>query len=100
LIDKKIEKAKKVCTHRPNFNVPDSFHKIDVNERGIIDLSALKKFLQKNGFHPTDSELSWIFARFDRKLNGFISYEEFEKEIMPQSQRLVDISYTFKNAKY
>ena len=83
LIDKKIEKAKKICTHRPNFNFPDAYLKIDINKRGVIDQSCLKKFLQRNGFHPTESEMSWIFPRFDKDLKGYITYEDFESEIQP-----------------
>jgi hypothetical protein len=99
LIDKKIEKAKKTCTHRPNFNVPDAYHKIDVDERGTITIDSMKRFMQINGFHPTNSELSWIFPRFDRNLKGYITYDEFEMEILPHSKRLVDITYTISKAK-
>ena len=48
----------------------------------------MKRFMQKNGFQPTDTELTWLMARFDRKLRGSITYGEFMDEIMPAKSLL------------
>ena len=49
-----------------------AFTTIDVNFKGRISKEDLKKFMQKNGFQPTESEMIWICARFDKNLNGVI----------------------------
>ena len=47
--------------------------------------------MQKNGFHPTESEMTWLCARFDKNLNGFITYKEFENEIVPATVLLGEL---------
>ena len=82
-IDHKLETAKKQCTRLPSFSVDHAFTTIDTNLRGTLNKEDLKKFMQKNGFSPTESELVWLCARFDKNLNGVIRYQEFIDEIVP-----------------
>lgn len=51
----------------------------------------LKRLMQRNGFHSTESELTWLSARFDRKLSGTISYAEFMDEILPRTSLLGEV---------
>ena len=71
-IDEKIEVAKKRLTRRPSFNIHDAFACVDNLRRGELNSSDLKRLMQKNGFHPTESEMIWLNARFDRNLRGSI----------------------------
>ena len=48
--------------------------------------------MQKNGFHPTETEMAHLKNRFDRNLNGIISYTEFMTEIMPGKSLLGDVA--------
>jgi len=47
--------------------------------------------MQRNGFHPTESEMCWLGARFDRNLTGKITYGEFMDEVMPRTSLLGDV---------
>lgn len=44
--------------------------------------------MQRNGFHPTETEMNHLFPRFDRNQNGFVSYQEFMDEILPKTSLL------------
>jgi len=73
-IDEKIELCKKRLTRCPTFNIHDAFSCVDVFRQGRLTQDDLKKLMQRNGFHPTESEMALLNARFDRNLNGFIQY--------------------------
>ena len=90
-IDQKIEIAKKRCTRRPSFNIHDAFATIDTYKQGVLKRDDIKRLMQRNGFHPTESELTWLCTRFDRKLTGKISYDEFMTEVLPSTSLLGDI---------
>lgn len=72
--DQRIEIAKKKCTRKPTFNIHDAFATCDVYRQGHLTREDLKKLMQRNGFHCTESELNWLAARFDRRLIGIINY--------------------------
>lgn len=38
-----------------------------------------------NKYYVTDTELSWLFERFDKTKKGYISLEELTEEIMPKN---------------
>jgi Ca2+-binding EF-hand superfamily protein len=63
-----LEVLKAKCTRRPTFNIHDAFATIDIYKKGNLNREDIKRFMQKNGFHPTNSELTWLCARFDRNL--------------------------------
>lgn len=90
--DQKIEVCKKRVTRRPTFNIHDAFAASDVYRQGHLTRDDLKRLMQRNGFHCTESELNMLSARFDRKLIGVITYQEFMDEILPRSSLLGDIA--------
>ena len=47
--------------------------------------------MQKNGFYPSEMELTWLCTRFDRKLTGHITYAEFMEELLPAKSLLGEI---------
>ena len=73
-IEEKIEVCKKRLTRKPTFNIHDAFKCVDVYKQGRLTKDDFKRMMQKNGFHPTESELILLKNRFDRNLNGFITY--------------------------
>lgn len=83
--------SKKRCTRRPSFNIHDAFACVDVFRQGHINIDDIKRLMQKNGFHPTESEMIWLNARFDRNLNGSITYHEFMDEILPKTSLLGEV---------
>mmetsp|Transcript_6825 Transcript_6825/g.11516 ORF Transcript_6825/g.11516 Transcript_6825/m.11516 type:complete len:112 (+) Transcript_6825:1689-2024(+) len=91
-IDQKVEVAKKRCVRRPSFNIHDAFACMDKFKQGKLNRDDFKRVMQKNGFHPTESELTCLCTRFDRHLRGFISYQEFMDEILPGKSLLGEIS--------
>ena len=90
-VDEKLELCKRRLTRSPNFNIHDAFACVDVFRQGRLTQDDLKKLMQRNGFHPTESELCLLNARFDRNLNGFIQYQEFMDEILPRMSLLGEV---------
>ena len=89
--DQRIEIAKKKCARSPTFNIHDAFATFDVYRQGHLTKENLKTMMQRNGFHCTESELTWLMARFDRRLMGIISYQEFMDEVLPRTSLLGDV---------
>jgi Ca2+-binding EF-hand superfamily protein len=73
-IDEKVELSKKKLTRKPSFNIHDAFSAVDIYKRGNLIAGDFKKYMERNGFHPTESEMIYLIARFDRNLNGVITY--------------------------
>ena len=86
--DEKIEVFKKRLTRKVTFNIHDAFACVDTYKQGRLTKDDLKRLMQRNGFHPTETELGLLNARFDRNLNGFINYQEFMDEILPRTSLL------------
>ncbi len=43
----------------------DAFSALDCFRQGHLNRDDLKRIMQRNGFHSTESELTWLTARFD-----------------------------------
>lgn len=56
-----------------------------MNKNGFITREELRRALQKNGFHATESDLQCLMERYDRNGDSRISYSEFMEEILPKS---------------
>jgi len=91
-VDEKVEIFKKRLTRKPTFNIHDAFACVDTYKQGKLTKEDLKRMMQRNGFHPTETELSLLYPRFDRNLNGFITYQEFMDEILPRTSLLGEIA--------
>jgi Ca2+-binding EF-hand superfamily protein len=46
-----------------------------------------------NGFHPTETELTLMLKRFDRKAKGTVLYHEFMDEVLPSKSLLGEAGY-------
>ena len=84
-VEESIETMKKRMSRRPNFNVNNLFIHIDYQEEHMLSRDCFKKILMDNKHYPTDSEIGWLFDRFDRNRNGMINFQEFTEEIMPKN---------------
>lgn len=89
--EEKIEVCKKRLTRTPTFNIHDAFSCVDAFKQGRLTKDDLKRLMQRNGFHPTESELILLNQRFDRNLNGYINYQEFMDEILPRQSLLGEV---------
>ena len=90
-VDENVEIAKKKLTRKPSFNIHDAFASVDSYKNGKLTIDDIKRMMQRNGFHPTDTELQLLNKRFDRNLNGFITYQEFMDEVLPRTSLLGSI---------
>lgn len=79
-------------TRRPTFNIHDAFSCTDTYKRGNLVAGDFKKLMERNGFHPTESEMIYLIARFDRNLNGVITYQEFMDEVLPKKSLLGEVA--------
>jgi Ca2+-binding EF-hand superfamily protein len=64
--------------------VRDCFQYLDIFNDGLLTNDGLKRILHQNKLYTTDSEITWLFDRFDKNKNGRINYQEFMEEIMPK----------------
>lgn len=91
-VDEKIEIFKKRLTRKVNFNIHDAFACVDTYKQGRLTKEDLKRIMTRNGFCPTDTELIYLNARFDRDLKGYINYQEFMDEVLPRQSLLGEVA--------
>lgn len=84
--------AKKRVARRQTFNIHDAFSNCDIYRQGHLTREDIKRMMQRNGFHCTESEMNMLIARFDRRLMGLIQYQDFMDEILPRTSLLGDIA--------
>lgn len=77
--------AKKRLARRPRFNVRDIFRYLDNIESGVLSKECLKTALADNQHHVSESELTWLFDRFDRTKSGRVNYQQFAEGLMPNN---------------
>lgn len=87
-----MELSKKKLTRKPSFNIHDAFSCVDVYKRGSLIAGDFKKLMERNGFHPTESEMIYLLARFDRNLDGIVTYQEFMDEVLPKKSLLGEVA--------
>jgi len=56
-IEEKIELFKKNLTRKPSFNIHDAFSTVDQFKNGKLSIDDFKRMMQRNGLHPTETEL-------------------------------------------
>lgn len=79
---------KEIAYHRElnsfsEFDYIEGFKELDEERIGFIDSSSVDSFLRRNGFAPTDEELTAIIRRIDVSADARISYPEFEEAMKP-----------------
>lgn len=91
LTEEKIELAKKRIARSHTFTIHDAFSCVDTYKQGHLNRDDLLRLMQKNGLHPSESEMTLLCARFDKRLTGTIAYHEFMDEILEKKSLLGDV---------
>mmetsp|Transcript_14154 Transcript_14154/g.24053 ORF Transcript_14154/g.24053 Transcript_14154/m.24053 type:complete len:81 (-) Transcript_14154:109-351(-) len=71
-VEEQVELLKRRLMRRPKFDVGELFKYFDEHDFKVITRLNFKLALHKNKFYPTESELTWLTDRFDKKRNGRI----------------------------
>lgn len=66
-----------------DFTADKAFAEIDDEGLNIIDHTSVENFLRRNGFAPTEEELTAIIRRIDVSADANCSYSEFEEALRP-----------------
>jgi hypothetical protein len=82
--EESIELLKARLTRRPRFNVRDCFQYLDVFNHSMLTKDGFIHVIKHNKVYTSESEVAWLFDRFDKNRNGRINYQEFMEEIMPK----------------
>lgn len=67
------------------FSIHDAFNALDLNENGFITLDEFKDVLENYGIFATKNELVGLVKRYDKNMDGKVSYSEFMNEMTPKS---------------
>jgi Ca2+-binding EF-hand superfamily protein len=70
---------------RYDFSLLNGFQSIDRNKFGHIKREQVCQFMAKHGLLLSSVEVEAIFKRFDRDLDGLLSYTEFVELVLPYS---------------
>ena len=74
---------------RPYFSVFEAFSLLDKNEQGFITFDEIKEILIDHGIFATAIDLKGLVLRYDKNLDGKITYAEFVSEISPKSPQKI-----------
>jgi len=55
--EESAELLRKRLSRRPNFNVHDAFNTVDRNKSGYITRDELRRVLNENGFHASETDI-------------------------------------------
>jgi Ca2+-binding EF-hand superfamily protein len=80
---REISIIKRDLNDAPDFTMDNAFAEIDNEGLNIIDYTSVECFLKRNGFAPTDEELTAIIRRIDVSAEASCSYNEFEEALRP-----------------
>lgn len=69
-LEREVERIKQDLALRPDFNLMDFFSMFDKNEKGYINQTEIKNFLDSLGINPNDEHFSLFLKRFDRNNFG------------------------------
>ena len=69
----------------PDYDMQKAFEELDHEGLGYIDHVSIDAYLQRNGFKPTDEELTAIIRRMDVSADAKVSFAEFEEAMRPAS---------------
>lgn len=67
------------------FNLHDAFSVLDLSEKGYISQKEFEELLQSYGIFSTKQELIGLVKRYNKNLDGKITYSEFISELTPKS---------------
>lgn len=80
---REISIIKRDLNNASDFTIQNAFSEIDDEGLSIIDHASVESFLRRNGFAPTEEELTAIIRRIDVSADARCSYSEFEEALRP-----------------
>ena len=66
-----------------DFTAERAFNEIDDENLGFVDHTSFENFLSRNGFAPTEEELTAIIRRIDVSADANASFPEFAEALKP-----------------
>lgn len=82
-----LEKAKEDLMQSPDFSLSNAFKTLDTNHSRNIDYYDINDILtRKTGSANKEDNVAFI-RRLDRDLDSILTWEEFQKELMPVSPK-------------
>jgi Ca2+-binding EF-hand superfamily protein len=97
---KEIEIIKRDLQNAPDFSIEAAFEEIDQDDANIIDHISVESFLRRNGFAPTEEELTAIIRRIDVSADASASFAEFEEALQPVEIDTADVNNNDYNNQY
>jgi Ca2+-binding EF-hand superfamily protein len=79
------ESLRQKLNRRPLFSIHDAFSAIDRDENGFITLDEFRSILEDYGIIATTNDLIGLVRRYDKNLDGRVSYSDFLNEMTPKS---------------
>lgn len=80
--EESAELLRKRLSRRPDFNVHEAFLALDKDSNGYLTRNELRRFMADNGVYASERDLCLLLNRFDRNLDGRVSYAEFMEEMI------------------
>lgn len=80
---REITTIKRDLHNAKGFTTEKAFREIDEEGVNFIDHANITTFLERNGFAPTEEELTAIIRRIDVSADASASFAEFEEAIRP-----------------
>lgn len=68
----------------PLFSVSEAFEAIDSNNNGYLTKQEFASLLEEHEFFATNKELDLLFQRYDRDMDGKVTFSEFFTETVPK----------------
>lgn len=80
---REIQLLKRDLNDSPDFSAERAFSEIDDENLGFVDHTSIENFLSRNGFAPTEEELTAIIRRIDVTADANASFPEFAEALQP-----------------
>jgi hypothetical protein len=83
-----VDKIKLMLLKLPNFDLIKAFESVKrLSPQGlsVVVIEDFSQMLRNYGLATLDYDLNNLFARFDKKKDGLLSFEDFVCEILPIS---------------
>ena len=81
-VENHIEHMKKSLTKRPNFDLEQAFHVLNLDgvSRGFdkVSLEELQAILKKHGLITFPKQVNPLFNRFDKDKDGLVDFKDFK----------------------
>jgi Ca2+-binding EF-hand superfamily protein len=81
------ESLRQRLSRRAYFSLHDAFQAVDRDRNGFITLDEFQGILQEHGLYVTGKDLESLMERYDKNMDGRVSYSEFLEEVTPKSPR-------------